>query len=126
MPTENLHAAVLAADERRYAALINLDMSSLGSLLADELIYTHGNGLSQTKRELVDAVSGGALRYRSAARSNEAVRLYGDVAVHTGRVRIAVTVKGDDIAIENAFVMVWVLRDARWQLVQWQSTRLQS
>jgi ketosteroid isomerase-like protein len=43
--------AVLAAEDRRYQAMLDGDLEALDALCADELSYTHSNGVRDTKAE---------------------------------------------------------------------------
>src|SRR3712207_6404776 len=44
-------AAVLAAEERRYRAMVDADLATLDELCADELSYAHSSGARDTKGE---------------------------------------------------------------------------
>jgi ketosteroid isomerase-like protein len=55
-------AAVLIADKARGTAMLAADMKALGSILADDLNYTHSNDRQETKATHLDSYAQG-LRY---------------------------------------------------------------
>src|ERR1700730_7671931 len=63
------------------------DAATLGSVLADDFVYTHSNGRSQSKREFIDAIAGREQPPRRVLSEIEA-ELHGDVAVTRGNLDI--------------------------------------
>jgi ketosteroid isomerase-like protein len=115
---------VRAADARRIAAMVDGDVAALGSLLADDLTYTHSSGQVENEEQFLAAISSGKLDYESIVPSDVQVRIYGNTAVMTGRADIKVKVQGNPAAFGSRFTSVWVKGDAGWRMVAWQSTRL--
>jgi ketosteroid isomerase-like protein len=115
---------VLAADARRFAAMIQGDQAALDRLLADDLTYTHSSGQLETKAQFLESLRSGKLRYLSAERSDVAVRLYGDTAVVTGRAEVKVSTGGEEGVLPLRFTEVWVKSGGGWKLTAWQSTRI--
>lgn len=119
----NPNADVEAAEERRWTAQLESDTAALEELLADELQYTHSNGLVDTKRSYVDGIANKVFDYRSAERTDVALRVVGDVALFTGRVKMHVVVNETrDAHLDTRYSAVWVNRDGAWQFLCWQST----
>lgn len=118
----NQIADVQAAEDRRWAAQIGADTAAMEEILADELQYTHSNGLVDTKRSYIDAIANKVFDYRSADRTDVAVEVIGDMAMFTGRVAMHVVAGGRDVNIDGRYSAIWVKRDGRWQFVCWQST----
>jgi ketosteroid isomerase-like protein len=116
-------AEIRAADARRMAAMVAVDIPALEGLLAEELTYTHSSGVVETRAQFLANLTARKLRYRSMTPSEVSVRGYGDVAVATGRADVQVTNEGVDLALPLRFTEVWVKRDGSWKLVVWQSTR---
>jgi ketosteroid isomerase-like protein len=116
---------ILAADARRFAAMVQGDQAALDGLLADDLTYTHSSGQLETKAQFLESLRSGKLRYLSVQPSDQAVRLYGDTAVVTGRAEVKVSSQGRDAAaLSLRFTEVWVKSGGAWKLTAWQSTRL--
>jgi hypothetical protein len=87
-------AAVEPADGVREAGrcwrdgAIKQDKALLQRCLADDLVYTHGGGKSQTKAEYIADVTTGPSHYESMTESGTKIRLYGKTAVLTGFVDV--------------------------------------
>jgi len=123
-PRTDILPEVERADEARYQAMIANDQDALGHLLADDLVYTHSVGMSDTKASFLESLRSGKFRFKSSKREDVGVRLYGDTALLHGRVTLTVDVGGQEHVARNAFVTAWSKRAGHWQLVHWQSTPL--
>lgn len=121
---QNVQEDILAADARRFAAMIQGDLAALEDLLAEDLTYTHSNGQVETRTQFLESLRSGKLRYLAAMPSDVNVRVYGDTAVVTGRVEMKVSSQGQEPTVTARFTEVWVKRGGAWKLAAWQSTRL--
>ena len=110
-------------EARRYDAMARNDLAALGDLLADDLTYTHSQGVVNTKAQMLASLESGALRYRSVTTDDVLIRVYGDAAVVTGAAVLAVTAGGHDVSVPVRFIAVYARQDGRWRLEAWQSTR---
>jgi ketosteroid isomerase-like protein len=117
-------AAVRAAELARFKAMTAGDYAELGRLLGDDLIYTHSNALVDTKASYVESMTSGALKYESIEPADMKVRVYGTTAVITASAAITSVSKGQTQNNKLRYTDVWVLRDGRWQMVGWQSTKI--
>ncbi len=117
---------VKKVEQRRVEALTSRDYAALEKLLGDDLTYTHSNGRFQTKPQLLASLRSGDLEYRLMQHADVQVRPYGDTAVMTGRSRLKVISKAHHLDVPIRFTLVYVTRDAQWQLVAWQSAPLQN
>ncbi|MGE0439323.1 MAG: family 16 glycoside hydrolase [Gemmatimonadales bacterium] len=124
-PAEGVLAAVEAAELDRFKAQMTGDTTALRNLLGDELRYVHSNALIESKAHFIETVASGRIRYDDIAVVDMTHRLYGPMAVGSGKVRVAVTMGGQALAVDLLFTTVLANRDGRWQLVAWQSTRAQ-
>lgn len=81
---EATRAEILAVEERRQQALLDVDLATLEDLYDDTMIHTHAPGLTHTKAQMLEHV---ATRrpYRGATRGDLLIRVIGDVAIMTGR-----------------------------------------
>lgn len=66
--SEDRIAKAVAMEDRRFAAMASSDLDSLSAVLADDLHYTHANGMIEDKAEFLRKIAHGERRY-------EAVRL---------------------------------------------------
>ena len=114
-------AAVMAADDARYAAMLAGDVAALDSLLADSLVYTHATARTEDKAAYLKAVSSGVVKYVELERSEVVVQVYGSTAVMHGRLSLSVLREGSRKGMTGLFQSVWVRLDNRWQMVAWAS-----
>ncbi|HVR97049.1 MAG TPA: nuclear transport factor 2 family protein [Thermoanaerobaculia bacterium] len=118
-------AALRMVDARRFEAMVRRDRDALDSLLADDLTYTHSTGQVETKAQFLASIVSGGMVYKSIQPRDVQVRLYGEVAVLTGRADLQVRAQERDMDIAARFTSVYVLQDGRWRMVAWQSTRVE-
>ena len=116
--------AVKAAELARFTAQTTNDFAALDQLLADDLVYTHSSASVDSKTTYVESMRSGAVKYESIEPRDLVVRVFGTTAVITGAGRLRVSARGQSLDNQLRFTDVWVLRDGRWQMVAWQSTRL--
>ena len=107
----------------RFEAQVKGDINKVKLFLADELKYTHTTGKTETKEEFLTALSSG-LKYLAIEPSQLEVKVYGQTAVITGQAAIKVESNGQQFSFKIKYTDVYVLREKRWQMVAWQSTRL--
>jgi ketosteroid isomerase-like protein len=121
-------AEIEALEERRWKAQLDADLDTLEELLADELSYTHSNGVVDTKRSYIDAIDTKIFDYRRADRSDVAVSVLGDTAMVTGRVAMHVVAnKGErSVDLDSRYSAIWIRRDGNWRFLCWQSTSIPS
>ncbi len=122
-PADRDIAAVKAADAERIRATTSNDFEALGKVLADDLVYTHSSGTTETKAEFIEALRSGRAKYQSIEPSDLRVRLYGTMALVNGQSKV-VTGGREPKTFEIRWTQAWVKRGGRWQLVNWQSTKL--
>jgi uncharacterized protein (TIGR02246 family) len=117
---------LLRAERSRRDALVADDMQAFALLIADDVTHVHTTGIVHGKTELLGH-AGGFLRFINIERRDLRVRVIDeDHAVMTGGMTNIVARRGHDERVEvNAFVtQVWERRDGRWQIVNFQATRV--
>ena len=77
-------AELLAVEERRRVALLAVDIPALDELYDDSLVHIHAPGITHNKAQLLEHV---AVRqaYLDMTRGELNIRVFGDVAIMTGR-----------------------------------------
>jgi hypothetical protein len=118
-------AQVLQAEKARFAAMVKVDEAVLNRLLSDDLTYTHSSALIQTKKEFVDSLKGGDIKYVSVmpVDSDWKVRVIGNVAVVNGAAAVHVIDHGKDLTFKIRYTSVHANRSGSWQMVAWEATR---
>jgi ketosteroid isomerase-like protein len=116
-------AEILAVEERRQQALIDVDLPVLRDLYDDSLIHTHAPGLTHTKAQLLEHVATRA-PYKGSSRGELTIRLIGDVAIVTGRLTNRLgSPDGSERTVSGQVIQV--LRrceDGAWRFVSFQMT----
>ena len=111
-------------ETQRFRAMERVDVATLNRILSDDLIYTHANGLQQTKAELIGVLGSGDMKYESITPDDIRVRIYNGTAVVTGRASIKIKAHGEEQTFKLCYLDVYVKQDSRWQMVAWQSSRV--
>ncbi|MGF1598043.1 MAG: nuclear transport factor 2 family protein [Acidimicrobiales bacterium] len=117
---------IAALEDRRWKALIDADLETLRSLFADELSYTHSNGLVDTKASYLEAIEKGTFDYRSETRTETDIRIVGSTAMVIGRCAFHVVAGGRDVNLDSRYSIIWVDQDGAWKALCYQSTPLPS
>ena len=115
---------LLAIENERVRALVANDFAALEQILADDLIYTHSTGVTESKAEYLGQLRSGQLKYHAMDHESVTVRLYGAAAVLTGRTKVRSVSKGQELRNDLKFTIVYAKQKGRWRMVAWQSTRV--
>jgi ketosteroid isomerase-like protein len=111
-------------ERQRFRAMEKVDVATLNRILSDDLIYTHANGLQQTKAELIGVLGSGDMKYESITTDDVRVRIFTETAVVTGHASIKIKAHGEEQSFKLCYLDVYVKQDGRWQMVAWQSSRV--
>jgi len=114
--------AIRELESRRYRAMIEADITALGALLADTMIYTHSNATTDTKASYIAGVKAGKWKYRRIERPVEDIQVHGDCAVVTGQVTIDILIDGQAKTLNSRYTDVWIKGAKGWQMTAWEST----
>jgi hypothetical protein len=117
-------AAVLAAEDRRYEALLGPELPTLERLFHDRLSYAHSSGVRDTKAEYLEKIRNGYYDYARIHHPVERVEVVGDTVVVVGRMTADLTVQGTPKIIDNLALAVWTKDSGEWQLLAYASTPL--
>lgn len=117
---------ILALEEKRLAAMIERDFAKLESMVHDQLLYTHSSGVVDGKASWLESMKSGKVRYRKASCAEQKVRVFGDVALVTGRANIEADIGGQAKTLKLLFLNAWTKTPQGWKFVAWQSTPLTS
>ena len=112
----------LLSEAQRYAAMVSVDLNVLGSLLADDLTYTHANGVTQDKAAYLEFMASGKVTYASLSVEIHTAKRLGETVILTGRLNAEANLGGQTRALANLFTKVLVKQAGKWCLSAWQST----
>ncbi len=118
-------AAVLSAEDARFAAMIAPDTVSLRRWLAEDLEYVHSTGVVEDREQLIASIQAGKLRYVAVTPSARRVDLIGlDGAFVQGQARIEAAAGSKPVDFQARYLAVYRLEAGDWRLRAWQSLRL--
>ena len=115
---------ILALEDKRFGAMIARDFKALDAMLHGDLLYTHSSGVTDTKASWLDSLKSRKVKYKSVQCSERKVRVFGDVALVTGRAAIEADINGQAKSLRLLFLNAWTKTAQGWKFVAWQSTPL--
>jgi ketosteroid isomerase-like protein len=127
----HVEQAVMDAQRRWEKALKQFDPESMQSLLAEDDIQTDFRGVVNDKASWMQGFKQVAANVHSGVSKweisfdDEKVRVYGNVAVVTGRGTFKGVRKGAPVNHVIRFTTMWVMRGGAWQLVSYQATPIE-
>jgi ketosteroid isomerase-like protein len=114
-------ADVLAAMESWKQAVLTKDTAALDRLLHPDLTYSHSDGRTQTKADVLAAPG----NTKSISVGENSVRIYGNTALIKGPMEfVNIGANGATTTINLSVLQVWLKGPKGWQLVARHSTRL--
>jgi hypothetical protein len=116
---------VLMKLERQWNdAFYKKDVAFIETILADEFTATYDDGSRGDKAKELALAKEFNQQVESAVQDEFRVRVYGDTAVVWFTLHLVGIKQGQRSELTLRYTDVWVLRDARWQCVSTQSTRV--
>ena len=114
-------ADVLKTMETWKQAILKKDAAALDRLLHPDLLYSHSDGRTETKADILKALP----NTQSIKFGESSVRVYGNTALVKGPLEIVnVAANGSTTTLNLSVLQVWVKGAKGWQLVGRHSTRL--
>jgi Domain of unknown function (DUF4440) len=120
--SDDVIGQVLAAEDRRYAALLGPDLPVLERLFHDRLSYAHSSGVRDTKAEYLAKIESGYYDYTRSEHPVDRVDVVGDTAVVSGRMTADLLVQGRPKSLDVLALAVWTRDTGEWQLLAYAST----
>ncbi len=115
---------IITFERARLAAFAQADKATFVRMMADDATVTHSSGGVSSKADLMGVMRPSTPEQPLPALTIEEpkARLYGDAAVLTGK--LVETAKDGRRELVLRFTNTYVRRDARWQMVAGQLTKL--
>ncbi|HUG78971.1 MAG TPA: nuclear transport factor 2 family protein [Burkholderiales bacterium] len=113
---------ILALEDKRFGAMIARDFKALEEMVHEGLAYTHSSGVVDGKASWLESMRSGKVRYKSASCTERKVRVFGEVALITGRASIEADIGGQAKSLRLLFLNAWTKTPQGWKFVAWQST----
>ena len=117
-------ARLTAQADRWDKAIVAKDRVGIESNMADDFRQIDGAGNVESKRSFVEDLLSPALTIDPYTVEESEIRLYGDVALLSGRTRMTGHYEGKPFATHYRYIDVYVRRDGAWRIVSVQISRL--
>jgi len=118
-------STILDLEQRLSQAWVHGDRSFVEALLAPDWTVTDQTGQLLTKQQVLEeAFASTARRIDAITVDDVRVRLLGNVAIATGRIRATGSKQGQSISAAIRFTDVFELKEGRWQIVASQDTTI--
>ena len=117
---------VIKIEKLRFAAMVKKDTVYLNKIFADSLLYIHTDGHVDSKKSLISTIAQKDLDYRKMELKEIMFRLYPAMVILSGIMEVNVYSKKLDRTLDMRirYLDVYQRIHNKWQLVAWQSTRL--
>jgi len=93
------------------------DTETLSRIWSDEYLGTAPDGRVVSKNDLLAAVKGGAIEIESMELDDLRLRLFGDVAVLTGRADVKAAVDKEDYSGSYRGTGIFIKRAGHWEVI---------
>jgi len=110
---QKIHELFEAGDR----ALVAADIEALSKVFADDYVQYDASGRAFHRREVLENLRSGAVRYPTIKSTARRVRLFGDVAIVHGAEMDEVEKAGKRFSVQYLYMDVVLKRDGRWQIV---------
>ena len=117
MAQSSAEQALAKAEDGLLQAEARHDTTAIALGFADEAVFVHGNGHRETKAEYL-AAQAGAKGQGTIEAADRTVRVFGDLGVTRGKLNVAI----GDLRLPGLYLAVYIHRDGRWQLLDWQTS----
>ncbi len=115
---------ISALEARRYQAMTDADIATLGELLSADLVYTHSDATSDSKQSYLDRLATGFFDYGPMTHPEHSIVVRGDCALVFHDMRGEVMVNHETKRVLNSrSLAVWVREDGNWALLAFQPTK---
>jgi ketosteroid isomerase-like protein len=113
--------SVAKLEQRRWDALVAGDLPELDRLFADDMTYTHSNGMVDTKQTYLDALRDGVFRYVHIAVDDATSHEFGGTVVVTGKAVATSESAHGRLVSPLRYTGVWTEQGGEWRFVAWHS-----
>jgi len=105
-------------------AVVAKDTTALERIIADDFVMIGADGTVSDKRQLIEGIANPELQIEPFQTEDVRVRIYGNVAVLTGRYSQQGRWKGQAYETAARYTDVYVRSGGRWHAVSAQATRI--
>ncbi|HWW01895.1 MAG TPA: nuclear transport factor 2 family protein [Candidatus Acidoferrum sp.] len=121
---KDVQAQILKIEHSWAAAEVKNDLAAIDKIEADDFIIIDPTGKISTKAEDMANMKSGDLKFESMDLKESKVRLYGEIAIVTGRSNVKGKFKDQDISGTYSFTDVFAKVEGQWRAVSSHITRV--
>ncbi|MGC2193277.1 MAG: nuclear transport factor 2 family protein [Terriglobales bacterium] len=110
---QEIHSLFEAGDR----ALMAADLEALARIFGDDYVQYDPMGKAFSRREVLDTLRSGQVRYASIVSTGRRIRLFGEMAIVHGSESDEVEAGGRRFPVQYLYMDVVCKRDGRWQIV---------
>lgn len=116
---------LLELEQLRRDSLIKQDFTTLETLFAEDLVYTHSTGVVQDKATYLKYASG-PLAFLAIERGELSIQVFGNTAQMSGKMTnvLQPPKPAAPVTVEAQVLQVWNRTPRGWQMTAFQATRL--
>ena len=108
----------------RVEAGVRKDVAAIAAVTADGYVQIDWDGRILDKAATLERIKSSDIKLQSNTVDNVEVRVDGDTAVVVGTATRKGVLNGKDISGTIRYTRVYVKRNGRWQVIQFQQTRI--
>ena len=116
-PPPPAEQTLLKFEDQLFAADVHHDTATVERGFADEAIFVHANGSTETKSEYLQAML--KHDFQSVVGVDRVVKIFGDVGVIRGNKNLVLS---NGMHLSGSYLTVYIMRDGRWQMLDEQSS----
>ena len=124
MDDDKVFKAIEELDKQRSQALIDGDIDKVETFLGSSLRYVHSSSTDEDRTVYLQKLRDGFYNYQALESSEKDYRRFGDCVIVNGQIRVHVIANGNEKDFKARYTQVWVIEDAAWKMVSWQTTLL--
>lgn len=109
-------------DVVRREAMISGDVSALGRILSDELVWTHSSGKTEDKNAMLHAIDSKTVCYQTLTIEEYSISQHGELFIYHGILNGSANREGVEKNLRSKFLSVWRLSGSLYEMLAWQST----
>lgn len=124
MSDDTVFQTIADLDNQRSQALLDGDIDKVESFLGSTLRYIHSSSTDEDRTVYLQRLRDGFYKYQALESSDKDYRRFGDTVLVNGLIRVHVIANGNDKDFKARYTQIWVIENAMWKMVGWQTTLL--
>ena len=117
-------AEVLQSEQLRLNSQMQNNLDMMSKLLDEQLVYVRNSAVVDSKNSYLNSMRKGDTVYEYIEHVNDAVRVYGCVAILTGKGRYDVRIGQKPLNLVLRYHSIWQKSHGQVKLISWQATKV--